>query len=55
MVGSKMLAHDWLQDVLGEHFNLYMLAAIILILGTGVAASLMHPIVTSEPADAERS
>ena len=41
MVGTKMLAHHWLQQWLGEHFNLYMLAAIVLILGTGISASLV--------------
>jgi tellurite resistance protein TerC len=41
MVGTKMLAHHWLQEWLGEHFNLYMLAAIVLILGTGIGASLL--------------
>ena len=41
MVGTKMLAHHYLQELLGEHFNLYMLAAIVLILGTGIGASLL--------------
>ena len=41
MVGTKMLAHHWLQELLGEHFNLYMLGAIVLILGTGIGASLL--------------
>ena len=41
MVGTKMLAHHWLQEFLGEHFNLYMLGAIVLILGTGIGASLL--------------
>lgn len=36
-----MLAHTWLQDMLGEYFNLYMLGAIVLILGAGVSASLL--------------
>ena len=46
MVGTKMLAHNWLHDFLGEHFNLYMLAAIVLILGTGIGASLLMPTKT---------
>jgi tellurite resistance protein TerC len=50
MVGTKMLAHEWLREVLGEYFNLYMLAAIVLILGTGVAASLAAPARKSEHA-----
>jgi tellurite resistance protein TerC len=41
MVGTKMLAHHWLEAFLGEHFNLYMLAAIVLILGTGIGASML--------------
>jgi tellurite resistance protein TerC len=43
MVGTKMLAHEWLHEILGEYFNLYMLAAIVLILGTGIGASLLLP------------
>ena len=39
-VGVKMLAHSWLERVLGPDFNLYMLAAVIAILGTGVLLSL---------------
>ena len=39
-VGVKMLAHSWLERVLGPDFNLYMLAAVIVILGTGVLLSL---------------
>jgi tellurite resistance protein TerC len=42
MVGGKMLAHHWLQHWLGEHFNLYLLGAIVLILGTGVGASMLR-------------
>ena len=41
MVGTKMLAHHWLQEWFGEYFNLYMLAAIVLILGSGIGASLV--------------
>jgi tellurite resistance protein TerC len=39
-VGAKMLAHTWLERVLGPDFNLYMLAAVIVILATGVLVSL---------------
>jgi tellurite resistance protein TerC len=39
-VGVKMLAHTYLERVLGPDFNLYMLAAVIVILGTGVLLSL---------------
>ena len=41
MVGTKMLAHDWLKEALGDYFNLYVLAAILLILTSGVLASLL--------------
>ena len=40
-VGVKMLAHSWLEEVLGPSFNLYMLATVIVILGTGVLLSLI--------------
>jgi tellurite resistance protein TerC len=40
LVGTKMLVHTWLRQLLGEHFNLYVLAAVILILATGAIASL---------------
>ena len=41
LVGTKMLAHVWLEEVFGEYFNLYMLAAIVLILSGGTIASLL--------------
>ena len=41
VVGGKMLAHSWLKEVLGAHFNLYMLGVIVLILAGGVVASLL--------------
>jgi tellurite resistance protein TerC len=41
MVGTKMLLHDWLKELLGEYFNLYVLAAILLILTAGTIASLL--------------
>ena len=40
-VGVKMLVHTWLEQVLGPNFNLYMLATVIVILGTGVLLSLI--------------
>ena len=40
-VGVKMLAHGWLKEVLGPNFNLYLLAAVLLILGGGVLASVV--------------
>jgi tellurite resistance protein TerC len=39
-VGVKMLAHSYLEHLLGQHFNLYLLATVILILAGGVLASL---------------
>jgi len=41
MVGGKMLAVDWLKAMLGASFNFYVLAAVLLVLGAGVAASLL--------------
>jgi TerC family integral membrane protein len=40
LVGVKMMTHVWLKALLGEYFNLYLLAAVVLILSTGVVASL---------------
>jgi len=40
VVGVKMLTHVWLKALLGQHFNLYLLGVVLLILGGGVAASL---------------
>ena len=42
MVGVKMLAHSWLERVLGPDFNLYLLAAVLVILGAGVVVSLIE-------------
>ena len=41
VVGVKMLAAPWLKQVLGSAFNLYLLAIVLLILGTGVVASMV--------------
>jgi tellurite resistance protein TerC len=40
VVGVKMMTHAWLKQVLGQHFNLYLLGLVVAILATGVAASL---------------
>ncbi|HLO27017.1 MAG TPA: TerC/Alx family metal homeostasis membrane protein, partial [Geobacteraceae bacterium] len=40
VVGIKMLVAEWLKLVLGRHFNLYLLAAVLVILAAGVAGSL---------------
>ena len=41
-VGVKMLAHNPLEALLGEHFNLYLLLVVLGILAIGVVASLLH-------------
>ena len=41
VVGVKMLLAEWLKSVLGKHFNLYLLTAVLLILTAGIIASLI--------------
>jgi tellurite resistance protein TerC len=41
-VGVKMLAHSWFERVLGPNFNLYLLGAVVMILGIGVLVSLIE-------------
>jgi tellurite resistance protein TerC len=41
-VGGKMLAHHWLDDILGEHANLYLLGTVVAILATGIIASCLR-------------
>jgi len=41
VVGVKMLTASWLKAAVGEHFNFYLLAAILLILASGIIASLI--------------
>jgi tellurite resistance protein TerC len=43
LIGVKMLAHGWLREMLGEHFHLYVLAAVLATLAAGVGASLLLP------------
>ncbi len=43
LVGVKMLTHVWLKALLGRHFNLYLLGAVLGILAVGVFASLVRP------------
>ena len=43
LVGVKMMTHVYLKRVLGESFNLYLLAVVLLILAAGVVASLLKP------------
>lgn len=41
LVGVKMLAAEWLKDVVGPNFNFYLLGIVALILATGVVASII--------------
>jgi tellurite resistance protein TerC len=41
VVGLKMLFAGWLKEVLGQHFNLYLLAVVLTILAAGVVGSLL--------------
>jgi tellurite resistance protein TerC len=41
VVGVKMMTHVWLKELLGRHFNLYLLGVVFLILAVGVVASLV--------------
>ena len=43
LVGFKMIAHSWMKSVLGEHFTLWVLLAVLFILAGGVIASLALP------------
>ena len=43
MVGTKMLAVDWLKATLGKGFNFYLLGAIVVILALGVVVSMLAP------------
>ena len=35
------MTHVWLKTLVGQHFNLYLLAVVLLILAAGVGASLL--------------
>ena len=41
LVGVKMLAAEWLKDVIGPSFNFYLLGIVAAILGVGVLASVI--------------
>ena len=41
VVGVKMMTHVWLKSLVGPHFNLYLLAVVLLILAAGVVASIV--------------
>jgi tellurite resistance protein TerC len=42
VVAGKMLTAEWLKHAIGSHFNLYLLAVILLIMVGGVVASLVE-------------
>jgi TerC family integral membrane protein len=41
LVGVKMLAASWFKDLLGEHYNFWLLGLVFVILGGGVGLSLI--------------
>lgn len=41
LVGTKMITHEALSALLGEHFTLYVLGGVVLILAGGVLASVL--------------
>ncbi len=43
IVGVKMITHGWLKEMLGPHFNFYLLAVVLGVLLAGVLASLLKP------------
>jgi len=43
IVGVKMMTHGWLKQVLGQHFNLYLLVVVLGVLLAGVLVSLLKP------------
>ncbi len=49
VVGVKMLIAPWLKEVLGEHFNFYLLGAVLFIIAAGVAASMLVPAREDHP------
>jgi hypothetical protein len=51
VVGVKMLAHDWLEEVLGPNANLYLLLVVGGVLAAGMIASRLSP----APPDRERT
>jgi tellurite resistance protein TerC len=41
LVGAKMMTHVWLKELVGQYFNLYLLAVVVFILAAGVVVSLL--------------
>lgn len=50
VVGGKMLSAEWLKEILGEHFNFYLLGTVLLIITAGVVVSLLAPGKAGRPA-----
>lgn len=51
VVGVKMMAHKWLKEALGENIHLYLLGVTVLILVSGVVASLVSNRRVAAPPD----
>ncbi len=43
LIGIKMLAHGWLRELPGDHFHVYILGAVVVILAAGIGASMLRP------------
>ena len=43
LIGTKMLVHAWLMEMLGDYFHLYLLVAVLVILAGGIVASSFRP------------
>lgn len=55
LVGVKMLTHVQLKEMLGKHFNIYLLGGVLTILAVGVIASLLKPKAASTPPPGQQS
>jgi len=53
IVGVKMMTHGWLKEMLGPHFNFYLLAVVFGVLLVGVLASLLKRTRTQPEAGAQ--
>jgi tellurite resistance protein TerC len=49
VVGVKTLVASWLKAIIGEHFNFYLLAVVLLILAAGIITSLLADRVGASP------
>lgn len=55
LVGVKMLTAKWLKAAVGERFNYYVLAVVLLVLAAGIVASLAAPPGEKRPEPPDRS